>query len=729
MSNNGIVNVGRRRFLKSGVVIGAGLTLGVHLPLRAESGAGPGMAGRRMVDEADFAPNAFVRIGTDGTVTVICKHLEMGQGAWTGLATLVAEELDAAWDQVRTEGAPADARRYNNLYWGQAQGTGGSTAIANSYEQMRKAGAAARAMLIAAAAELWGVPQAEIEVRNGVLRHSSGKTALFGELAERAASQPVPDEVFLKDPSEFVLIGRRIPRKDGPPKTDGTAQFTQDIQLPGMLTAVVLHPPRFGATVMSYDPAGALDVEGVKAVVRIPSGLAVVGADFWSAKKGRDALTVEWDESGAMTQGSAQIEAEYRELAWQPGKVARQEGFPDPLLATAKRSVEATYVFPYLAHAALEPMNCVVRLSEGGCEIWNGDQLQTGDQHAVAAVLGIEPADVRINMLYAGGSFGRRANPESDYVVEAVEIAKALDGEAPVKLVWTREDDMRAGWYRPIYVHRLRAALDEAGNPVAWSQRIVGQSIITGTAFEEALVKDGVDETSVEGAKNLPYAIPNLRVDLHSPVKPVPVQWWRSVGSTHTAYAVETFIDELAAAAGKDPVAFRRALLKGHPRHLGVLELAAEKGDWGEPMPAGRGRGFAVHESFNSYVAMVAEVTTGDDASFTVDRVVIAVDCGVAVNPDIVIAQMEGGMGFGLSAALTSEITIDRGTVVESNFDGYQVLRMDAMPRVEVHIVKSDLPPTGVGEPATPVIAPAVANALHAATGKRHYRLPLRREA
>jgi isoquinoline 1-oxidoreductase beta subunit len=729
VNTHGIINLGRRRFLKSSVALGAGLTLGMHLPSRADTGAGPGMAGRQVVAQADFELNAFVRIGVDDTVTVICKHLEMGQGTWTGLATLVAEELDADWSQVRTEGAPADATRYSNLYWGQAQGTGGSTSIANSYEQMRKAGAAARAMLVAAAGQQWWVPESEITVRAGVIVHSSGKQARFGELAERAAALPVPEEVFLKEPAEFRLIGARIPRKDGRPKTNGSAVFTQDIQLPGMLTAVVLHPPRFGARLAAFDYDAALEVKGVTAVVKIPSGVAVLGEDFWSAKQGRDALRVVWDESGAMSQGSAEIEAEYRKLARQPGQIAREEGYPGPLLATAPRSLEATYVFPYLAHAPLEPMNCAVRLSEDGCEIWNGEQLQTGDQYAVAGLLGIAAEKVKINMLYAGGSFGRRANPHSDYVVEAVNIAKAIEGRAPVKLVWTREDDMRAGWYRPLFVHRLRASLDEHGNPLAWTQSIVGQSILTGTAFEEALVKDGIDKTSVEGAENLPYAIPNLRVDLHSPVKPVPVQWWRSVGSTHTAFSTETFIDELAAAAGKDPVAYRRDVLKDHPRHLGVLELAAEKGDWGKPLPKGRGRGVAVHESFNSYVAMVAEVTVAEDGGISVDRVVIAVDCGIVVNPDIVVAQMEGGMGFGLSAALSSEITIEEGAVVQSNFDGYQVLRMDAMPHVEVHIVASGQPPSGVGEPATPVIAPAVANALYAATGKRHYRLPLRQGA
>lgn len=734
MSDTTIVNLSRRRFLRSTLAASAGLTLGTYLPVRADApAAGPGKAGSGISGEAAFEPNAFVRIGTDNSVTVIAKHLEMGQGTYTGLATLVAEELDAAWDQVRVEGAPADAGRYRNLYWGQAQGTGGSTAIANSYEQMRKAGAAARAMLTAAAAARWQVPEAEIDVRDGILSHAgSGHRATFGELAAAAAAQPVPADVVLKDPSAFRLIGTRLPRKDSREKTDGSAIFTQDLRLPGMLTACVAHPPRFGASVKSVNASGAKAIAGVIAVLDIPTGVAVLARDTWGALTGRDALSIEWDEGAAFRLGSAGILDDYRELAEKPGAVARDEGDAGTTMKAAARVITADYEFPYLAHAAMEPMDCVVQLKPNGCEIWNGEQMQSGDQAAVAAFLGIEPEQVRINMLYAGGSFGRRANPKADYVLEAVSIARAYadaHGDlVPVRMIWTREDDMRAGWYRPLYLHRIRAGLDERNNPVAWQHRVVGQSIAAGSPFEDALVRDGVDQTSVEGAANVPYAIPNIRVDLQTTTLPVPVQWWRSVGSTHTAFVVETFIDELAGAAGQDPVAFRRALLKDHPRHLGVLELAAQKAGWGEPLPAGRGRGIAVHESFNSYVAEVAEVTV-DGERFSVDRVVIAVDCGVAVNPDIVQAQMEGGMGYGLSAALMSEITLSEGRVDQSNFHDYEVLRIGQMPSVEVHIVKSPEPPTGAGEPATPVIAPAVANALHAATGRRFYRLPLKLKA
>jgi isoquinoline 1-oxidoreductase beta subunit len=488
---------------------------------------------------------------------------------------------------------------------------------------------------------------------------------------------------------------------------------------------VVAHPPRFGARVRAVDARATEAVPGVRRVVQIPTGVAVVAQDFWSAKRGRDALAVDWDETAAFALGTAQILDQYRALAATPGNTARRDGDSEAAFRGAAQVLEAEYSVPYLAHAAMEPLDCVVRIDTDGCEIWNGEQMQTGDQHAVARLLGIRPEQVRIHMLYAGGSFGRRANPQADYILEAVQIARALEPGVPVKLVWTREDDMRAGYYRPLFLHRLRAALDGNGAPTAWEQRIVGQSIMAGSPFESAMIKDGVDQTSVEGAANLPYALPNVRIDLHSPVLPVPVQWWRSVGSTHTAFAVECFVDELAAAAGQDPVAFRRALLAQHPRHLGVLNLAVEKAGWGEPPGRGRGRGVAVHESFNSYVAQVAEVTVRRGV-IQVDRVVIAVDCGIAVNPDVVVAQMEGGMGYGLAAALSGEITFRDGRVEQSNFHDYPILRIDQMPEVEVHIVPSTAPPTGVGEPATPVIAPAVANAVYAATGQRLRSLPLR---
>ena len=716
-------NVSRRDFLKAGV----GLTLGLHLPGAAAQ------AGRAAAATPAFEPNAFVRIGADNTVTVVAKHLEMGQGTHTGLATIVAEELDAAWSQVRIEAAPADASRYNNLFWGPNQGTGGSTAIANSWDQLRGAGATARAMLVAAAAKRWNVPPATVQVRDGVVS-AGGRKATFGELAAAAAQEAVPTDVKLKDPKDFVLIGRHAPRKDSKSKSNGSAVFTADVKLPGMLTALVAHPPRFGARVKSFDAVSAA-VAGVRYVIEIPSGIAVVATSFWAAKKGRDALKIEWDESAALRFSSADILAEYKRLAATPGKVARSDGDAARALAGAAKTLEAAYAFPYLAHAAMEPMDCVVRLSATECEVWNGEQFQTGDQHSVAQVVGLKPENVKLNMLFAGGSFGRRANPAGDFLVEAASIAKALAGQGkldvPVKLVWTREDDMKAGYYRPAYYHTLKAGLDAGGRIVGWQHRIVGQSIVAGTAFEAGLVKNGVDATSVEGASTLPYDIADVTVDLHSPTVGVPVLWWRSVGSTHTAYSTETFIDELAVAAGQDPVAFRRALLGKHPRHLGVLELAAREAGWGTPLAPGRngekrGRGVAVHESFNSYVAQVAEVTVKPDKTFTVDRVVCAVDCGIAVNPDNVRAQMEGGIGFGLSAALYGAITIRNGAVEQSNFHDYPVLRIGEAPRIDVHIVPSAAKPTGVGEPGTPVIAPAVANAIAAATGQRLHNLPLK---
>ncbi len=712
-------NPQRRVFLQAAALAGGGFVIGIA---PREAGA---------ADAAPAVLNPFVRVNADNTVTVIVKHVEMGQGTYTGMPTLVAEEMDADWAQIRVEGAPADAKLYNNLAFGPMQGTGGSTAMANSWTQLRMAGAAARAMLVAAAAEKWKVSADSIAVSNGVLTHrATGRRLGFGALAADAARQPLPADIRLKEPKDFKLIGKRLARKDGRDKTNGSAKFTSDVKLPGMLTALVAHPPRFGATVKSFNASKTIMVKGVVEVVRIPSGVAVLARDFWSAKQGRDALLVEWDESAANRLGSTEILDQYRALAAKPGAVARSEGNAADALAGAAKRIDAAYEFPFLAHAPMEPMDCVVKFDGDRCEVWSGEQFQTVDQAAIAGVLGLKPEQVSINMLYAGGSFGRRANPVADFSVEAAQIAKAIRGQSPVKLVWTREDDMRGGYYRPLYLHTLSAGLDAGGNITAWQHRIVGQSIVAGTAFEGMLVKDGIDPTSVEGASTLPYAIPNLLVDLHTTKIGVPVLWWRSVGSTHTAFSTETFLDELAAAAGRDPLEFRRALLAKHPRHLGVLNLAAEKAGWGKPLAnvrdQARGRGLAVHESFHTFVAQVAEVSVGKDGALKVDRVVCAVDCGVAVNPDVIRAQMEGAIGFGLSAALHGAITLKDGVVEQSNFHNYAPLRINEMPRVEVYIVDSSEQPTGVGEPGLPPVAPAVANAIHAATGKRLRNLPLR---
>ena len=716
-----VMHLGRREFLKASATGSVGLVLGFYLP----ASQGQSRKTTQPVAASTFAPNAFVRIGADDTVTIIAKHLEMGQGTYTGLATLVVEELDADWDKVKVEGAPADTPLYKNLAWG-AQGTGGSSAIANSYEQMRRAGATARTMLVAAAAEEWQVPATEITVERGVIMHGARK-ASFGQVAQRADTLTVPTDVKLKDPKDFRYIGKHtLPRKDSKAKCDGSARYTIDVKLPGMLTAVVAHPPRFGGKVKAFDATKAKAVKGVVDVVQIPEGVAVLATHFWAAKLGRDALEVQWDESAANKLGSDEILAQYKALAEKPGLVAHKAGDAAAGFAAAPKTLSAAFEFPYLAHATMEPMNCVVKLGRDSCEVWNGEQSQTADQGNIAAAVGMKPEQVKINMLYAGGSFGRRANPHSDYVIEAAHIAKAIKGRAPIKLQWTREDDMRAGHYRPAYYHGLRGGLDASGNPTVWQHRIVGQSIVTGTPFESVLLKEGVDSTSVEGASNLPYAIPNILVELNSPTLGVPVQWWRSVGSSHTAFSTEIFVDELAAAAGKDPVEFRRALLAKHPRHLGVLNLAAEKAGWETPLSKGRARGVAVHESFKTFVAQVAEVSMKPDGTFRVDRVVCAVDCGVAVNPDVIRAQMEGGIGFALAAALDGAITLKDGRVEQSNFHDYQVLRMHEMPIVEVHIVPSQEAPTGVGEPGVPPLAPAVSNALFGLTGNRIRTLPIR---
>jgi isoquinoline 1-oxidoreductase beta subunit len=701
----------RRAFLKAGAATGAALVIEVRFgPAPAEAGA--------------LAPSAFVRVGADDTVTVVAKHLEMGQGSHTGLATVLAEELDADWSQVRVEAAPADATRYNNLSWGPVQGTGGSSSTSNSWEQLRKAGATARAMLVSAAAGKWGVPETALAVEKGVVSHAaSGRRATFGELAEAASVLPVPGEVRLKEPKDFKLIGTQPPRVDSKGKVDGSAVFTADLSLPGLLTAVIARPPLFGATVKSFDKTAAAAVPGVTDVVQVPSGVAVVARGFWAAQQGREALKVEWDESRAERRGTDELLAEYKALAEKPGATARRDGDPAAALAGAAKVFEAVYEFPYLAHAPMEPLDCVVRLSGDRAEVWAGSQIQTIDQATVAGVLGLAPDKVTVHTLLAGGSFGRRATAVADVAHEAASVVKAIGGRAPVKVMWSREDDIRGGRYRPLYLHRLRGGLDASGRLVAWEHRVVGQSFMKGTPFE-GMIKDGVDGTAVEGGSTLPYAIPNLGCELHLTEVGVTGLWWRSVGHSHNAFSTETFFDELADAAGRDPFELRRELLGKHPRLRAVLELAASKAGWGSPLPPGRARGIALQESFGSFVAQVAEVSARPDGLPRVERVVCAVDCGVAVNPDVVRAQMEGGIGFGLGAALWSEITLEKGRVVQSNFDDYRTLRIDEMPKVEVHIVPSAEAPSGVGEPGVSPIGPAVANAFAKLTGRRVRKLP-----
>jgi isoquinoline 1-oxidoreductase beta subunit len=628
---------------------------------------------------------------------------------------------------VRVESAPADAKRYANLVFGTMQGTGGSSAMANSWDQLREAGAKARTMLLSAAAKIWKVSVAELTVEKGVIYHTGSKRqATFGSLVRTAALLPVPDKVALKDPRDFKLIGHRAPRVDVAAKVDGTAQFTLDVVLPGMLVALIKRPAQFGATVKSFDATAANAVSGVVNVVQVPSGVAVIAKSFWAAKQGRDALKVEWDDTHAEKRSSGVLMDEYRQLADRPALSARKEGDAAQAIHNAAHKVSASYEFPYLAHAPMEPLDAVVKLSADSCEIWAGDQFQTVDQSNAAKTAGLDPQQVSIHTLYAGGSFGRRANPGSDYIVEAVSIAKAYGADGtPIKLQWTREDDIHGGLYRPMYYHKLEAGLNDKHELTGWRHVIVGQSIMADTFFAPIMIKEGIDPTSVEGAATIAYAIPNIAVDLSTTKNGVPVLWWRVVGSSHTTFAVEAFIDEVAHAAGADPFTFRRKLLEHEPRMKAVLELAAEKAGWSNgPMPKGKGRGIAVSEAFKTYVAQVAEVSVDETGHVKVDRVVCAVDCGTPINPDIIAAQMEGGIGFGLGAVQYGAITLKEGRVEQDNFNSYRVLRMNEMPKVEVYIVPSTLPPTGVGEPGVAPVGPAVANAIFAATGKRIRVLP-----
>lgn len=699
----------RRGFLAAMGGAGTGLLVGFRLPA-AQAAAG-GLF------------NPFVRIAPDGTVTVIVKHLDKGQGIATGLATLVAEELDAAPEQVTTEFAPANAELYRNLAFG-IQGTGGSSSIANSWEQYRMAGAAARAMLVAAAAKAWGVPEAAITVAAGEIADPSGRKAGFGDFAEAASRLEPPASPALKTPGQWVYIGKAFPRVDRFLKSSGSVDaFGIDVHLDDMLVVAIARPPKWGATVAAVDDAAARAVKGVVDVITGPFGVAVLATKTWPALKARGRLRVTWDESQAETRGTAEIEAEYRRLLAEPGAVARNDGDADAALAGAAQVVEAEYVFPYLAHAPLEPLDITIRYDGTKATLWTGSQMQTVDQLVTGAILGLPPDRVEVVTMWAGGSFGRRAIFNSHYAAEAALVAKAWGRPQPLKIVWTREDDLAGGYYRPFYLHAVKAGLDAGGNVIAWKHRIVGQSIFTGTPMEAMAVHDGVDHFSVEGIVDATYALGNMRVELHSPKVGIPVLWWRSVGHTHTAYAMETMIDAVAKAAGRDPFEFRLALLRDDPRKAAVLRLAAEKAGWGTPLPEGRFRGIAVQKSFDTYVAEVAEISFREGA-LRVEKVVAAVDCGIAVNPDNIRAQIEGGIGYGLGAVLRNEITLTAGAVDQTNFDGYEPLRMSDMPAVEVHIVGSAERPTGVGEPGLPPAGPAVANAIFQATGKHPRRLP-----
>lgn len=708
----------------------AGLVIGVYLPglSRAQSGAARAFQGESA--SGTFVPNAFVRVAPDDTVTILSKHIEFGQGPFTGLATLVAEEMDADWSKVRAEHAPSNPELYKNFLFGM-QGTGGSSAIANSYEQMRQAGAGARAMLVGAAAKKWGVPAGQITVENGVIHHvRSGKQGTFGQFAAAAAEQPVPKKVQLKDPAKFRLIGRdgSVRKLDSNAKSNGSAKFTIDIREPQMLTVVVARAPRFGGKVGQFDASGALAIPGVVDVKQISSGVAVYANGMWPALKGREALRITWDDSAAEKRGTANLISEYRQMASQPGTTIAQHGDIEARLAQADKVIEAEFVLPYLAHAPMEPLDGYLEWDGQSARARYGSQLQTGDHKTIAGVLGLPMEKVTLETQLAGGSFGRRAQHTMHLAVELAETAKAIGPNRPVKLVWTREDDIRGGYYRPMYVHRMRGVVS-GGRITAWSNTVVGQSIMKGTPFE-AMMQGGVDPTSVEGSKEIPYDIEHFRCDLHTADVKVPVLWWRSVGHTHTGYAVECFVDQLLQEAGQDPVQGRLAMMGKAKRAAGALRAVAELARWSGPAAGeGRARGVAVVESFNSYVAQIVEISLTEDEVPRVHKVWCAVDCGVAVNPDVVRAQMEGGIGFALGHMLYGEITLDEGRPVQGNFDTYRSLRINEMPEVEVVIVPSTEKPTGVGEPGVPPLSPAVANAMARLGIQRPRQLPLVRRS
>jgi len=696
----------RRAFLQTAGGAGAALVIGFRIPTRGEQ------------EPAPFAPNAWLRIGADDSVLVIVDRSEMGQGVATSLPMLLAEELEADWTKVQIEFAPADKAYINPLFG--LQGTGGSSSIRAAWTPLRKAGAAAREVLIAAAAQRWGVKATECHAERGAVVHAKSKRRLrYGQLATRAATLPVPTDVPLKDRKDWHIAGKPTKRLDTPSKTNGRAKFGIDTWVPGLRVAVVARSPVFGGKVKSFDATAAKAVEGVHTVMQISSGIAVVASGYWPAKLGRDALKVEWDEGPGATVSSASISQLFAERAGQSGAVARHDGDPEGGLGGAASKVDADYELPFLAHTTMEPMNATAHVRADGVDIWAPTQFQQGAQGLGAQIGGVPPEKVQVHTTYLGGGFGRRF--ELDFILEALEASKASG--APVKVIWSREDDIRNSQYRPANFHRMHAGLGADGRPVAWTHRVVAPSIMA-RVFPN-MVQNGLDGEAVEGGMGMPYAVPNVHVDYVLTDTGIPVGFWRSVNNSFNAFAVESFIDECAAAAKADPFEYRRGLLTNAPRHRGVLELAAAKAGWGTPAPAGRARGIAVFKSFESFVAQVAEVSVSPAGEVRVHRVVCAVDCGQYVNPDTIEAQMQGAIVFGLTAALKGAITIDKGRVQQSNFNDYEMLHLAEMPVVEVYIVPSTEAPGGIGEPGTPPIAPAVCNAIFAATGKRIRKLPI----
>lgn len=716
---NSINALSRRGFLKGSAMLGGGLVVAFAMPGAHRFAMGAENQGNV------FAPNAFLRIGNDNSVTVLLGHSEMGQGIWTGLTMLIAEELDADWTKIRVEHAPASAADYGLPGFGGMQITGGSTSTWMEFDRYRQAGAAARLMLIDAAAKRFNVAPSEIHTESGVVMAGEHR-ATYGELADEAGQLPRPDpaSIKLKDAKDWKLIGKPTQRLDTPEKITGRAKFGMDVQFDGLMTAMVARSPTFGGSVKSFEGAEALAIPGVHKVVQVPTGIAVIADHFWAAKLGRDALKIEWNPGPNAGLDSQALLENFRKLATTQGLNAGQAGDTQAALAKAAKKIDVEYSVPYLAHAPMEPLNCTVSITKDKCEIWTGTQFQTLDQMVAGKITGLKPEQVVIHTEFLGGGFGRRANPTSDFVSEAVYVAKAAG--APVKTVWAREDDIRGGYYRSAFLHHARIGLGADGMPLAWKHVMVGQSIMAGTSLEASMVKDGIDKTSVEGVADSPYleGLANHQIELHSPQTGISVLWLRSVGHTHTAFVMESLIDELSTAAGKDPVEYRRTLLKDHPRHLGVLNLAVQKANWTAPLPDGHALGVAVHESFGSYVAQVAEVSQ-DNLAIRVHRVVCAVDCGIAVNPQSIAAQMESCITFGLSFALHSKLTLKDGQVVQSNYHDYRVLRLNEMPLVEVHIVPSSDKPGGIGEAGVPPMAPAVANAVFALTGQRLRELPL----
>jgi isoquinoline 1-oxidoreductase subunit beta len=703
----------RRAILKGGLALGAGLGLNLRIPIGASAAApGTGM----------LAPSQWLTIDRDGIVTIVNSVPEMGQGSLTTMPMIIADELDADLAKVRVEQAPANPALYANPVT-HRQAYGGSRGVRDHLQMWRKAGAAARQMLMEAAAREWGVPLTELETEPGVVVHPrTGRRLLYGELVDKAAQLPVPDNPTLKSPDRFRYIGKTVPRRDMRSKVNGSAVYGIDVKVPDMLVASIERCPVLGGKVQAFDGAGATAVPGVRHVVAVTNGVAVVADSFWAALKGRKALAVTWDPGPLAAISSAQILREYEELANRPGRVVRNDGDAESALAAAEgKTLDAAYEVPFLEHACMEPMNATAHVTRDACEVWAPTQNPGDTQETAARLSGLPRDRVTVHTTLLGGGFGRRG--EVDFIADAVETAKAVG--APVKVIWTREDDLTHGFYRPTTHNRFRAALAEDGMPVAWWNRIVGPGIL----IQKGRAKpDDVDPTAVGGARDIPYDIPNVLVEWINKDFGVPLGFWRSVASSQNAFITESFIDELAHRAGKDPYGYRLALLRRSPRHRGVLELAATKAGWGSPLSAGQSRGIAVAASYGSYAAHVAEISVAADGTVHVHRIVCAIDCGIAVNPDQIKAQMEGGAIYALTAALYGEISIEHGRVQQSNFHNYPLLRINEAPRVEVHIMDSGEDPGGIGEPGVPSVAPAVCNAIYAATGKRLRRLPIRRD-